>query len=218
MAGLLVGCVNGVLVAWIKMPPFIVTLGTMTSALGVGYVLSDGQPISNVSNNFLSIGGGSLWHVPYPIFIMIVVLAIFYALLKYTAFGTYIYATGGNDKAARIAGIKTSRILFAVYALSGLLAALAGVILASQVTSGIATNGAGYELDAIAAVVIGGTSLMGGRGTFVGMVIGFLMLSILSNGLYILNVSPFYIDVITGLLIVVAVGADAYVTRIRSRS
>ncbi len=216
LAGLIVGSINGLLVAWVKMPPFIVTLGTMTSALGFAYVLSGGQPISNVSNNFLAIGGGSLWHVPYPIFIMIVVLGVFYGLLRHTTFGTHVYATGGNDKAARIAGIKTSRILYAVYALSGLLAGLAGVILASQVTSGIATNGAGYELDAIAAVVIGGTSLMGGRGTFVGMVIGFLMLSVLSNGLYILNVSPFYIDVITGFLIIVAVAADAYVTRIRS--
>lgn len=215
VAGLAIGSINGIFVAWAEMPPFIVTLGTMTAALGIGYVISNGQPISNVSNNFLGIGEGSFLHLPYPIYIMLGTLAIFYILMKYTTFGTYVYATGGNEKAARIAGIKTKRILFAVYALSGLLAGLAGVILASQVTAGIATNGSGYELDAIAAVVIGGSSLMGGRGTFVGIIIGFLMLSILSNGLYILNVSPFYIDVITGALIIMAVLVDTYVTRKR---
>lgn len=211
LSGVAIGAVNGFLVSIAKVPPFIVTLGTMTITLGLAYVLSNGEPISNLSNSFLNIGSGSAMGVPIPIVVMVVAVLVFLVVLTRTRFGMHVYAVGGNIKAARIAGVRVNRVLFLVYVTAGALAGLAGVILASRVTAGIPTTGSGYELDAIAATVIGGTSLMGGRGTLTGTVIGFLIIGILNNGLNLLNVSPFYQDIVKGVIIVGAVFVDSLI-------
>jgi ribose/xylose/arabinose/galactoside ABC-type transport system permease subunit len=211
--GVLAGLFNGATVAFGRVPPFVVTLGTMTIALGIGQILSNGSPVSNLPNGFVSIANDSWLGVPIPIVIMVVVFAVLWVLLDRTRYGMNVYAIGGNPLAATIAGIKLRSMQVSVYCLSGALAGLTGVILASRVTAGIATTGSGYELDAIAAVVIGGVSLLGGRGRIAGALIGVLIITTLNNGLDILNVSSFYQDVIKGVLIIAAVWVDVRVAR-----
>lgn len=213
-AGLLVGLFNGGVVAYGKVPPFVVTLGTMTIALGAGQVLSDGAPISELSSSFIAIANESWLGIPIPIIVMAAIFGGLWVVLNRTTFGMNIYAVGGNPLAATIAGIKTHRVVISAFALSGALAGLAGVLLASRVTAGIATTGTGYELDSIAAVVIGGISLMGGRGRLTGALVGVLIIATLNNGLDILNVSSFYQDIIKGSLIIAAVFVDV---RVRGR-
>ncbi|MET1025709.1 MAG: ABC transporter permease [Dongiaceae bacterium] len=210
LAGGAVGAFNGSLVSFVRVPPFVATLGTMTIALGIAYVLSDGRPVSGLSDSFLTIGNNSIFGVPIPVAIFIAVLLVSYVILAQTRFGMHVYASGGNPHAARIAGVSVRFIRFAVYTISGLLAGLCGVIMASRVTAGIATTGASYELNAIAAAVIGGVSLMGGRGKLIGTVFGLLIIGVLDNGLNILNVSPFYQLIIKGLIIIGAVFIDSY--------
>lgn len=212
LTGLAMGALNGFLVAWAKVPGFVATLGTMTIGLGCAYVLSQGQPVSGLSNQFLSLGN-DIAGIPIPVLVMLAVLVVSFVVLTRTYFGMHVYAVGGNPVAASVAGIKVKNILFAVYAISGMLAGLAGVILASRVTAGIPTTGSGYELDAIAAAVIGGVSLMGGRGSLWGTIFGFMLIGILDNGLNIMNVSPFYQLIIKGLIIIGAVFIDSYVNR-----
>jgi ribose transport system permease protein len=212
-AGLLVGLINGTAVAAGKVPPFVVTLGMMTIALGLAQVISDGSPISGLPDSFLTIANNSWLGIPIPIIIMVVAFAVLWLVLGRTKFGMNVYAVGGNPLAATIAGIKTRRVIMAVYCLSGALAGLAGVILASRVTAGIATTGTGYELDSIAAVVIGGISLVGGRGRIAGALIGVLIIATLNNGLDILNISAFYQDIIKGALIIAAVFVDVRVAK-----
>jgi len=209
--GLAAGLFNGLVVAFARVPPFIVTLGSMTIALGVGQVLSHGSPVSGLPERFIAIANNSYGGIPVPVMIMVVAFLVLWLLLARTGFGMHVYAVGGNPLAARIAGINERRILLAVYTLAGVLAGLAGLILASRVTAGIATTGTGYELDAIAAVVIGGISLMGGRGSIAGALIGVLIIATLNNGLDILNVSPFYQDIVKGILIIAAVFVDVRV-------
>lgn len=212
-AGLVVGLVNGSAVAFGRVPPFVVTLGTMTIALGVAQVLSQGSPISGLPDSFVAIANESFLAVPIPVIVMVVAFVVLAVVLGRTRFGMNVYAVGGNPLAAMIAGIKANRIVLTAYCLSGLLAGLAGVILASRVTAGIATTGTGYELDSIAAVVIGGISLLGGRGRIAGALVGVLLIATLNNGLDILNVSSFYQDIIKGLLIIAAVFVDVRVAR-----
>ena len=211
-AGLAVGMVNGFLVAVAKVPSFVTTLGTMTVALGLAYVFSDGQPISGLSDAFLAVSG-DVGGVPVPVLLMFIAIALSWMVLARTLFGMHVYAVGGNAQAARVAGVNIRFIHFLVYAISGALAGLAGVILASRATAGIATTGSGYELNAIAAAVIGGISLMGGRGGIPGTVFGFMIIGVLDNGLNIINVSPFYQLVIKGVIIIGAVFTDSYINR-----
>jgi len=213
--GLLLGAVNGSLVAFVRIPPFVVTLGMMSIARSLAFVASQGQPISDLSNEFLAIGQGSLFNIPYPILISVVTFVIFGVLLARTRFGRYVYAVGGNEEAALVSGVDTRAVKLAVYSLSGLLAGLGGVVLASRATAGISTNGEGYELTAIAAAVIGGTSLSGGRGSLFGTVAGVLIIGIMVNSLDLLNVSPFYQGLIQGTIIIGAVAIDAVANRRR---
>jgi ribose/xylose/arabinose/galactoside ABC-type transport system permease subunit len=213
--GLVLGAVNGSLVAFVRIPPFVVTLGMMSIARSLAFVASQGQPISDLSNEFLAIGQGALFNIPYPILISVVTFVVFGVMLARTRFGRYIYAVGGNEEAALVSGVDTRAVKLAVYSLSGLLAGLGGVVLAARATAGISTNGEGYELTAIAAAVIGGTSLSGGRGSLLGTVAGVLIIGIMVNSLDLLNISPFYQGLIQGTIIIGAVAIDAVANRRR---
>ncbi|MDQ0392777.1 ABC transporter permease [Labrys monachus] len=212
LAGGAIGLLNGLLVAVARVPAFVATLGTMTIALGIAYVLSDGQPISGLSDAFLAVSD-QLYGFPIPVILMVLAVIVSWLHLSRTRVGLHIYAAGGNPQAARVAGVNLRAILVLVYTISGLLAGLAGVVLASRATAGIATTGTGYELNAIAAAVIGGISLMGGRGSIFGTVFGFMIIGVLDNGLNILNVSPFYQLIIKGVIIIGAVFIDSTLNR-----
>lgn len=212
LAGTAIGAFNGLLVAFARVPPFVATLGNMTVASGLAFVASDGQPISGLSDQFLALSG-KIFGLSIPVAVMIVVVVVAWIILARTKFGMHIYAVGGNPQAARVAGVSLRSNRFAVYTISGFLAGIAGVILAARATAGIATNGTGYELNAIAAAVIGGISLAGGRGSIIGTVFGFLIIGVLDNGLNIINVSPFYQLIVKGLIIIGAVFVDSVMNR-----
>ncbi len=207
--GLLLGTVNGVVVSYLKVPAFIATLGMLSIARGVTFMASDAKPVPGLSKGFLTIGGGEIGILPYPVLILAGVLVICFIVLYKTRFGRYVFATGGNPTSARVSGINVKRITCAVYMISGLLAGLAGIILTSRVTSGLAQSGNGYEVDAIAAAVIGGTSLSGGRGRLWGTIVGFLIMGVMNNGLDMMAVSSYWQLVIKGLIIIGAVMLDS---------
>jgi ribose/xylose/arabinose/galactoside ABC-type transport system permease subunit len=208
LTGLVCGIVNGVLIAKNRLAPFIVTLGMMTVARGLALVYTSGRPIINLSDTYDEIGDGSLGAIPIPaiIFFVVVLLGVF--VLHYTRFGRYVYAVGGNELAAKVSGVNTDRVLIGVYALAGALAGLAGIVSSARVMSGSPTVGTGYELDAIAAVVIGGTSLSGGIGSIAGTIVGVLIIGVMNNGLDLLNVSPYWQEIVKGVIIVLAVLLD----------
>jgi ribose/xylose/arabinose/galactoside ABC-type transport system permease subunit len=208
LVGLLGGLINGFIISRKTIAPFIVTLGMMTIARGFALVYTDGRPVINLSNNFNNIGGGYIIGIPIPIIIFGVIALLGGCILKYTRLGRYTYAIGGNEEAARISGINTKSIIMVVYALTGLLAGLAGIVLSSRVMSGSPAIGFGYELDAIAAVVIGGTSLSGGVGSIRGTVLGVLIIGVMNNGLDLLNVSSYWQQIAKGTIIIIAVLLD----------
>jgi len=208
IVGVLLGLFNGLLITRAEIPPFIATLGTMTVARGLTLVYTDGRPITGMEEAFRYLGGGYIAGIPVPVVIMISIFAIAYLMLKKTRLGRYIYAIGGNEEAARLSGINTKKILLSVYMLGGLLAGISGIIMASRLNSAQPTAGVSFELDAIAAVVLGGTSLSGGVGTIGGTLIGALIIGVLDNGLNLLNVSSFYQQIAKGLVILLAVFLD----------
>lgn len=215
LVGLAAGAVNGFVISVIKVPPFIATLGMLTLASGLAYVVGSGAPINGLPASFGAIANTQILGLTIPVILMIIGIVGFGIVMRRTAFGMRIYAVGGNPLAAQIAGVKTGRVLFSVYAISGALAGLSGVMLASRVISGSPTLGQGYELDAIAAVVIGGASLLGGRGTVWGTALGLLLIQTLNNGLDILTVPAYWQDVIKGVLIVAAVAVDVWAAKRR---
>jgi ribose/xylose/arabinose/galactoside ABC-type transport system permease subunit len=212
LAGLLLGTfcgfLSGVIVTKGKIAPFITTLVMMTIARGVAQLLTKGRPITGLADSFVFLGAGSVLMVPVPIFILAVITYISYFILNNTKLGRYIYAVGGNELAARASGLKVIKIKWFVYAFSGAMAALVGIILTARLNSATPILGAGYELDAIAAAVIGGTSMEGGRGKINRSLIGGLIIGTISNGLDILNVSAYWQQIIKGLIILVAVFLD----------
>lgn len=208
LVGMAIGAVNGLVITLGKVAPFIVTLGMMTIARGLALVWSDGRPVTNLSPAFNYIGGGDFLFVPVPILLFGLVIFISAVVLNYTRMGRYIYAVGGNENAAKASGIRVNRVKLFAYIMCSGLAGLAGVILAARINTGQPNAGIAYELDAIAAVVIGGTSLMGGRGSIAGTVIGVLIIGVINNGLDLLNVSSYYQQIIKGIIIIVAVLLD----------
>ncbi|MEJ7766558.1 MAG: ribose ABC transporter permease [Chitinophagaceae bacterium] len=208
IVGICLGTVNGYLIAKKKLAPFIVTLGMMTIARGMSLVYTDGRPIINLSDGYNEIGGGYLFGIPIPVVVFLAVLLFGVFILNYTRFGRYIYAVGGNELALKVSGVDSSRVIISVYAISGALAGLAGVVLSSRVMSGSPSMGQGSELDAIAAVVIGGTSLSGGVGSIAGTIVGALIIGVMNNGLDLLNVSSYWQLIVKGLIIVLAVLLD----------
>ncbi|GAB3601504.1 ABC transporter permease [Microbacterium tumbae] len=215
--GFVAGAINGFVVSVIKVPPFIATLGMLTLASGVAYVAGDGAPITGLPADFSSIANAQFGGLTLPVILMIVGILGLAIVMRRTTWGMRVYAIGGNPVAAGIAGINVGRTIFSVYAISGMLAGISGVMLASRVTLGAPNLGVGYELDAIAAVVIGGASLLGGRGSIWGTALGLLLIQTLNNGLDILTVPAYWQKVIKGVLIVAAVAVDVWATRRRSR-
>lgn len=203
--GCLIGLINGALVSKGRIQAFIVTLATMTIFRGVTYVYTNGTPISGLGQSFSGIGNKAFLGLPIPVVFMVVVFGIGFYVLSQTRYGRYLYALGGNEDSARLSGINTSKIKTLVYVISGATAALSGIIVTSRIGSASPNAGVGFELDAIAAVVLGGTSLAGGEGSVVGTIIGALIIGVLNNGLNLMNVSPFYQAIVKGLVILLAV-------------
>ncbi|QYM65049.1 MULTISPECIES: ABC transporter permease [unclassified Microbacterium] len=217
VVGFVAGAINGFVVSVIKVPPFIATLGMLTLASGVAYVAGNGAPITGLPADFSRIANAQFGGLTLPVILMIVGILGLAIIMRRTTWGMRVYAIGGNPIAAGIAGINVGRTIFSVYAISGMLAGISGVMLASRVTLGAPNLGVGYELDAIAAVVIGGASLLGGRGSIWGTALGLLLIQTLNNGLDILTVPAYWQKVIKGVLIVAAVAVDVWATRRRSR-
>ncbi len=203
--GGIVGAINGSLITLGRLPPFIATLGTMVTARGLARFYTHGQPVSMLEDSFDAIGSGA-----NPVLIFIAVAAVFHVALRYTRYGKYTYAIGGNMQAARVSGIDVNRHLIMVYTVAGMLAGLGGIITAARATSGQAGMGMSYELDAIAAAVIGGTSLSGGVGRITGTVVGTLILGVMTSGFTFLGVDAYIQDIVKGLIIIAAVMADQY--------
>ncbi|MEM1484172.1 ABC transporter permease [Oscillospiraceae bacterium PP1C4] len=206
--GFVLGSINGLVVSVLKVPAFIATLGMLSVARGITYLASDARPVPGLSPDFLKIGGGSVLGIPIPVLILVFVLVICYILLYRCRYGRYVFATGGNEMAARVSGVKVKSVKWSVYMIAGVLAGLAGIVLTSRVSSGLAQAGQNYETDAIAAVVIGGTSLSGGRGRLWGTVIGFLIIGVMNNGLDMMAVSSYWQLIIKGTIIVAAAMMD----------
>lgn len=208
--GVVFGAISGIFVTKGRLQPFIATLITMTVFRGATMIFMDGKPISNLGSSFLLkfLGKGAILGIPLPVILFIVIFAIFMFALEKTTFGRRIYATGSNWKSAKLAGVNIDRTKIAAYAISGLMSAMAGLILLSRLNSAQPTLGTGYELDAIAAVALGGVSMNGGRGRIWGTFVGVLIIAVLNNGLNILGVSSYYQDVVKGLVILIAVLSD----------
>lgn len=210
--GIILGSINGIAISYLKLQPFIVTLATMTMYRGLTMILSNGIPAMDIIDNapFLDyLAQGRLFNIiPIPMIILLFVLVILIIILQNTAFGKSVYAIGGNEEAARLSSIPIRKVKIIVYGLSGLMSAISGVLLSSRLSSAQPMAGYGYELDAIAAVVIGGTSLAGGKGRIFGTFLGVLIIGVLNNGLNIIGVSPFYQQFIKGIVILLAVAID----------
>ena len=208
LIGLGFGLFNGWIIAYLKVPAFVGTLGSMSIASGLTFLLTDAKPIPNLSEGFKKMGGGNLGVIPIPIMMMSVVLLVCFALLYKRRYGRYIFAVGGNLNAAHVSGIDTKKIICSVYVIAGVLSAFAGIITTARVTSGVTSTGKGYETDAIAAVVIGGTSLTGGKGRLWGTIVGILIMQFLSNGLDMLGVNAYYQLLVKGFVVIGAVMLD----------
>ena len=214
LIGTLLGGISGIIVAKGKVQAFIATLVTMTLLRGLTMVYTDGRPIStgfsDTADSFAYLGTGYLFGIPVPIWLMAFVFAVAWYVLKHLRIGRYIYALGGNESAAQLSGINVNNIKIFVFAVSGFLSALAGLIVTSRLSSAQPTAGVSYELDAIAAVVVGGTSLMGGKGRVMGTLIGALIIGFLNNALNLLDISSYYQMIAKALVILAAVLADNY--------
>lgn len=209
------GLLNGLVTTKLHVDSFVVTLGMLTIARGATLLLLQGRPAQIGNDFFNGISRSDVFGVPVPVIVFAVVVVISSLILNRTPFGRYVYATGSNPESAFLSGVKTDRIRTLTFVISGLLAALGGIMLASRLFSATPILGEGFELDAIAAVVIGGTSLMGGRGSVMGTVAGVLIIGIVNNGLNLLNVSPYYQLIVRGLILVFAIVLDQFWHRVR---
>ncbi|HTR78637.1 MAG TPA: ABC transporter permease [Gemmatimonadaceae bacterium] len=208
LVGLATGAVNGTLIAYLKVPAFVATLAMLTIARGLAFIVSSGRSIGNLPPTVGLLGRSILLGVPTPVFVMAAVMLLGGFVLTRTVFGRHIYAIGGNFEAAWLAGIDTQRVIWLVYVLNGALVGIGGLTLASRLGAGVPNAGLQYELDVIAAVVIGGTSLTGGRGTVTGTLWGTVFIGVLTNGLNLANVDPYVQKIALGVVIVVAVIGD----------
>ena len=205
LTGLVIGCINGSLIAYTMIPPFIATLGTMVAARGFAKWFTGGMPVSMLTDDFAWIGSGA-----NPVIIFLVLAVLFHVVLRHTRFGKFTYAIGANRQAAIVSGINVNRHLIWIYTIAGLLAGIAGTVTAARAISGQSGMGVMYELDAIAAVVIGGTSLVGGKGRITGTVIGVLILGVMTSGFTFIRIDAYYQEMVKGAIIVAAVIADQY--------
>ncbi|MGD8969617.1 MAG: ribose ABC transporter permease [Anaerolineae bacterium] len=210
LAGLIVGAINGLLVIKGGIPPFVATLAMMAIARGLTLVYTQGRPIAGIDKSFIFWGTGRLLSVPVPVLLLAVITLVAYAVLRQTRFGLHVYATGGNEETTRLAGIPPDRIKLAVYVISGLTAALGGVLLTARLWSAQPNAATGWELDAIAAPVLGGVSLFGGVGSIGGTLVGAFIIGVLSNGLNLLGIQSYYQQVIKGIVFILAVMLDLF--------
>jgi ribose transport system permease protein len=208
LAGLCCGLINGILIAKLKLPDFIVTLGTMSIYRGAALIYTNGQPIYSISDSFRSIFAGQLLGIPTPVLFAIAIAILAYLLVRFTSLGEHIIAVGGNEEAARLSGVDVEKVKISVYAISGFLASIAGFVLVARIGAAEPIGGNGFELQAIGAAVIGGASLFGGEGNPLGSLIGALTLGAMQNGLTLLNVPSFWQYVATGVVVILAVLAD----------
>lgn len=210
LLGAVLGFVNGVFITKGKLAPFIVTLATMTIYRGLTLVYTDGRPIAGDRDSYLFefLGRGLILKIPFQVILFFIIFIILSIVLRKTAFGRKVYAVGGNEKASFIAGIKTDKVKIAIYTISGVMASIAGLILTSRLNSAGPQAGVSYEMDAIAVVVLGGTSMTGGKGSLTGTLIGVLIVGVLNNGLNLLGVSSFYQQIVKGIVILLAVLID----------
>lgn len=208
LLGALLGWFNGFTITRFNVPPFVATLAMLTIARGFTMLYTQGHPISKLGSSFAFIGAGNVLGIPVPVWIAAIVVVVAVFITRQTKLGRYIYAIGGNEQAAKLSGINIKKVKRIVYALAGALAALGGVIVTARLDSAQPNAGISYELDAIAAVVIGGTSLSGGKGSIWGTVMGAIIIGVLNNGLVLLNVSPFWQQVVKGSVILLAVVID----------
>jgi ribose transport system permease protein len=202
------GWFNGWVITRFKLPPFVATLGMLSIARGLTQLWTKGFPITDLGPDFAFIGTGHWLGLPMPVWIASVLVAVFVLITRKTRLGRYLYAIGGNERAAQLSGLNLRAIKVTVYTLGGALAGIAGLLLTARLDSATPNAGIGYELDSIAAVVIGGTSLSGGRGSVLGTVLGCLIIGVLNNGLVLMEVSPFWQQIVKGLVILVAVALD----------
>ena len=214
--GAFIGLINGTVISQTTLPPFIVTLSTQIIVRGVSYVLTGGQPAQSANQAFNNMGTGSVLGVPIPVLFVIVVFIILYFILYKTVFGRHLYATGGNAEAAKYSGVNTKWVKMRVYMMSGTLAALAGVVLAARLYSGQPSVGEGFERDAIAASVIGGTSFSGGIGALSGTVLGVLIIGVLNNGMNLLKINSYWQFIVKGCVILGSVYID-YLKKAKSK-
>lgn len=217
LAAAIVGLINGMVIAGFKVPPFVITMATQTICRGFAYVFTDGRPIVQLPKSFLQIGrgkvGGEEGVLPWPVVIMVVIMILMCLLLYKTKFGRYVFAVGGNEEAARVSGINTRKVKIIAYTLYAVLAGIAGILLASRIDAGQPQVGVAYETDAIAATVIGGTSLSGGIGTMYGTMVGAIIIGVINNGLDLLGVNQYYQMIVKGLIIAFAVVVDIYASK-----
>jgi ribose/xylose/arabinose/galactoside ABC-type transport system permease subunit len=213
LTGAIVGAVNGAIVAFVGVTPFIVTLGMLGVARGAVLVLKHGDSVREISRDFIAAGNGSVFGISVPVLILLVIAIVCYLVLGRTIFGRQVFAIGGNEKAAALSGINTRAVKFLTYVLSGILSAVTGILFVARFQSAQADAGKGMELDAIAAAVIGGTSLMGGEGSVAGVLLGAIIMGVIRNGLVLMQVSSYWQELIIGTIIVLAAILDV----IRSR-
>ncbi len=215
LIGLLAGTVNGVCITKLKVPAFVVTLGGLSAYRGTALLVSDGGPISGFNEAYRWIGQGKIGMVPIPVIIFLVLIVLCHIVLKYTVYGRYIYSVGGNPEAARLSGINIDLIITSTYIITGFFVGLAAFILSARLNSSEAVAGLGYELNVIAVVVVGGTSLFGGRGNILGTIIGAMLFGVLQNGLVLLNVSSYIQQIIIGIILILAVTFDKFSNSVR---
>jgi ribose transport system permease protein len=206
--GLVCGAINGVLITKLKLPPFIATLGTMSIYQGCAYVVTNGRPVYNVPKDFVFMLNSYVGGVPVAVILVAVLAVLCWLLLRRTVFGQNVIATGGSEETAWLSGVRVDRVKIAVYALSGVLAGIGGLVIVARINAAQTDAGSPYLLTAIASAVIGGANLMGGEGRIAGTLVGALILGALTNGLVLLNVPSFYEQIVTGLVVVIAVALD----------
>ena len=205
---ILFGLFNGYMISYVRFQPFIATLASMAIGRGIALAYSNGKPYPIKDPSFIAIGQGYFLGIPIPIILLVIVVAVGLITLKMTTFGRYIFAIGGNENAAKLSGVRTRRVKLTVYVISAICASIVGLILSARISSGQPTAGESYEMDAIAATAIGGTSMNGGLGSLVGTIEGFILLGLMTNSMNLLNINFFYQQIAKDLLIVVAVFLD----------
>lgn len=217
LIGLTCGAINGVLVAWCKIPPFVVTMGTMSVVRGATYLVTNAVPVTGLPKSIAWIGRGYLWRIPWPVFIMFMIFIIAGFVSQKTKYGRFCYAVGGNEKAAFLSGINVPMVRTITYIIGGLLAAVSGVILTSRLNSGQPAGGNGWEFAALTAAVLGGVSIKGGKGKALGVFFGALFVGLLTNGMSLLEVSSYVQDITTGVVLILAIGIDVIRVSLGSR-